>query len=1287
MVFQNNLLMGAAAATSGSTAFTVDNSVRMNSADSANFSRTSATPTNQKKWTYSTWLKRGNTDTRQTWGLSASSSGTSYFQFYGYPSTATGDDDRLYINVESDGTSGGTALLRTNGYYSDISAWYHFVVIYDSDNDIPTERMKLYINGKLEGNFGTYTDPADGSTGVINKGGISQYIGRQSGSSNYFDGYLAQCVFCDGQAYSPENFGEYDSYRVWRPKDPSGLTFGDNGFYLDFADSSDLGNDVSGNNNDFTANNLASADQVTDSPTNNFAVWNNRVYNASAVTFSEGNTKIISVNSGYPGVWTIIPSTILIPDTGKWCWKVTNVIANAYQAPGFIGNSLEGHWGDGNSTSVTAQDFVQYYIAAGELTKYVANSTSTESVTVGSTGTAGIECYIDNDNNTAKFYLGGTQLGSDVTGLNTMKYAFIQVYDANNRGIETDFGQYGFTRTDDSYEYLSTANLPEATVKEGRKYFYPITYEGNGKGQTVGDWEPVTESYSVANSAAFKKEDTCELDKTFSTTASSTTDGTLSVWFKQSSNFGTAGHHFLMANTAAGGPGDVVKIESDGDIQVWLNNQNDGHWTSGEEKLDIDRWHNLVVAFDLNNGTSGDRIDVYLDGVNITGNGTIVATFQNNIRFAQDSVPSTIGGRSDSSTASNYLFDGYMAEYCWCDGQVLDADDFGQIDTTTNNWVPKDVSGLTFGNNGFYLNFADKNDLGDDESGNTNDWTESGFDTTNGSNQYHDTPTRNFATFDPYQIGTTSTSVEDCMLHFTSSAGGTHEQAIRSTFQNPKTGKWYVEYEVFNVSGYPTVIPFISTEYNVQQANFDISGADFGIRISSDGAIMIVLNNIAEVIMYVTGLSYSTGDVVQIAIDCDNDQFWVGVNDTWNAELGGDPDSGGAGTYFPFSSIDGTLYNASSYASRDLSINFGQWQYFDATDLSETSAAKGFFRFTPPTGFKACNNDNMKDVDSYQTGFQWTKNRDSTDNHMIFDRVRGPYKDIHFNTGSAEVTNYNTLQRFLKQGHEIGEDVEVNSDQEGFIGWNWFIETTGSGTSNTTGSLNTTRTLVDANAGISVGLYDGNSTAGATVGHGLGKAPKMVIINEVSGAETPFVGHEGATIAGGAASWHYGIYMTSTAAPYDLSIYFNDTAPTSTVFSLGSHAISNESGSNYAYYAFAEIEGYSRFAHYVGNGTADGEYVFLGFRPAFIMIRCVSTSGNWVLYDTRRSRLNPVDDQLLINSTAAETTGSEEINIYSNGFKCITSDADINSSDARYAYAAFAEHPFGGESTTPILAR
>jgi len=1267
MVFQNNLLMGAAAATSGSSAFTVDYSCRFNDGDSAYLNRTFGTPTNQKKWTYSCWIKRGDIGNRSVWGLAASGA---YFQ-------VDQNENKFNPYVEHI-TTGSTASIITAGEYRDISAWYHLVVIYDSDNDVTTERFKFFINGKLEADNGTATYPNDGTTPAINKASTVHNIGRFTAGIMYWDGLMSQCVFCDGQAYSPENFGEYDSYGVWRPKDPSGLTFGDNGFYLDFADSSDLGNDVSGNNNDWTANNFTTADRVPDTPTDNYAVWNNRVYNSSAVTFSECNTKILAVNTGYPGDWTIIPSTFLIPPTGKWCFKITNVIANAYQAVGFMGNSLEGFWGDGHYTSITAQDYVQYYIAAGELTTEINGSASTQSVTVGSTGTAGIECYLDNDANTVKMYLGGSQLGSTVTGLNTMQYAFMQVYDANSRGVETDFGQYGFTRTDDSYNYLSTANLPEATVKEGRKYFYPITYEGNGKGQTVGDWQPVTDPFEVANSAAFKSEDTCELDRTFSSAASSNTDGTLSVWFKMAS-FSSSGNHFMMAENTSG---DIIKIEADGDIHVGINNQLDGYWLSDTELLDIDTWHHLVVALDLNNGTAGDRIDVYLDGVNITSEGTIGYTFQNTFKIAQNTIANTIGGRAGSSTATAYLFDGLMAEYCWCDGQVLDADDFGQIDTATNKWVPKDVSGLTFGNNGWYLNFADKNDLGDDESGNSEDWTESGFDTTNGSNQYHDTPTRQFATFDPYQIGTTSTSTEDCNLHFTSSASGTHEQAIRSTFQNPKTGKWYAEFEVFNVSGYPTIIPFISTEFNVQQANFALADADYGIRFEGNGELLIVLKNEAETSITVTGLSYSTGDVVQVAIDCDNDRFWVGVNDTWNAELGGDPDASGAGTYFPFSTIDGTLYNASSYASRDLTVNFGQWQYFDATDLSETSAAKGFFRFTPPSGFKACNDDNMKDIDSYQTGLQWTKNRDSTDNHMLFDRVRGPYVDMHPNASAGSTTNYNTLQRFLKQGHEVGEDVEVNTDQEGFVGWNWFFETTGAGTSNTDGSTNTTRTLVDTNAGMSVSLFPSNNGTAHTIGHGLGVKPKFYMVNKTGGFWTY---HEGTTISD---PEDYGNTLYSASNRTDATTLWNDTAPTSTVFTVGTSSDLNAGTTACLGIAFAEIVGFSRFSRYIGNGSADGEYVLCGFRPAFIIIHKVNGGGNnWIMYDSRRSRINPVEDQLIANTTAAETTGSEEIDIYSNGFKCLTGDDDINASGGEYTFCAWAEHPFGGESTTPILAR
>ena len=1258
MVFQNNLLMGAAAATSGSTAFTVDNSVRMNSADSANFSRTNQTPTDQKKWTYSTWLKRGNTGSRQTWGLSATSSGTSYLQYH---NGGSGSLDTLYINVESDGTSGGTALLRTNGDYSDISAWYHFVVIYDSDNDVTTERFKIFINGHLETENSTKTYPAEGSTGVINKGGITQLIGQQSGSSNYFDGYLAQCVFCDGQAYGPENFGEYDSYGVWRPKNPSTLTFGDNGFYLDFADSSDLGNDVSGNNNDFTANNLAAADQVVDTPTNNFPVINNKVLNSSAVTFSEGNTKIVAVNSGYPGDWGIWPSTILIPPTGKWCWKVTNVIANAYQAVGFIGDSIEGHWGDGNYNSIVGQDIVQYYIAAGELTTYINNSPSTQSVTAGSTGTAGIELYVDNDNGTSKVYLGGTQLGSTITGLNKMSYAFMQVYDANNRGLEVDFGQYEFTRTDTDYNYLSTANLPEATVKEGRKYFYPIEYTGNSEGQRVGDWQPITDPHEVSSSALFVDADNTYLNRT-PASAGNRRAFTFSFWFKRTV---TGTQQIIWSSTSD----FFFEFLATDQFKMFTNGS--GVYETNDLFQDVDQWHNFVMAFDSANSTASSRFKLYVDGVQITDWDTETAYTQNTDLDMTDDIEHKIGRYLTSTTLD---LDAYMAEVVLIDGSTLDADSFGQVDTTTNRWVPKDVSGLTFGTTGFYLNMADKNDLGDDESGNTNDWTENGFDTTNGSNQFHDTPTRNFATYNPYQMGLNSaTSNGNLFWKVTSGASG---YRCRSTFNNPKTGKWYAEFDCNTQSGsYPYIYIFIDLSDEV-----DTHTNTNGVYLSAAGYFQVNFEGSYYANTF-SSATYAAGDVISVAIDCDNDKLWIAKNDSWISELGGDPDSGGEGIYFPFSKLEGTLFNAQSHSSHGFFLNFGQWQYYADTDLSETSAAKGFFRYTPPTGFKACNNDNMKDIDSYQTGLQWTKNRDATDNHMLFDRVRGPYVDMHPNASSSDVTNINTLQRFLKQGHQIGKDVEVNTKDEEYIGWNWFMETTGNGTSNTAGSTNTTRTLVDTNAGVSISIFPSNNGSVHTIGHGLGKKPKWILVNKTGGFWTY---HEGTTITD---PEDYGVTLYGNYARTDATTLWNDTAPTTTLYTVGTSSDINAGTTQCLGIAFAEIEGFSRFERYVGNGSADGEYVFCGFRPALIIIKNVSASGNWVMYDTRRSRLNPVDDQLQANTTAAETTGSEEIDIYSNGFKCLTSDSDINSSDAEYIFCAWAENPFGGELTTPVPAR
>ena len=476
MVFNNNLLAGVGGQ-GGGEAFTVSKSVMLDDGDSANFSRTSATPTDQKKWTYSTWIKRGNLDTRQTWGLSASSSGTSYFQFYGYPSTATNDDNRLYINVESDGTAGGTGLLRTNGYYLDPHAWYHIVVMYDSDNATENQRFKLWVNGVEVTSFATNTIPAQGSTGVINKGGITQYIGRQAGSSNYGDVFIAEAVFCDGQAYEAADFGEYSSKGIWRPKDPSGLTFGDNGFYLDFADSSALGNDISGNNNDFTANNLAAGDQSTDTPTNNQCVLT-PIYKSSSLTLEEGNLKLESASNDY----FIAMSSMQIPSSGKWVMEWDIAAADTY--PASMNFYIIGviQVGNNNTLSGAASGYF-LNIGTGEIVK-------NNSVVVDTGGPINgtIRVEYDADNDTIEFFDDGTEVFPASTGAsNTVG---LTGQDCLHFGIGcyktavARFSNLSGTPTT-GFKELSSANLSTPTITDGSKFFQPVLYTGNGSARNI----------------------------------------------------------------------------------------------------------------------------------------------------------------------------------------------------------------------------------------------------------------------------------------------------------------------------------------------------------------------------------------------------------------------------------------------------------------------------------------------------------------------------------------------------------------------------------------------------------------------------------------------------------------------------------------------------------------------------------------------------------------------------------------------------------------------------------
>jgi len=296
------ILPGNVASATASTTYDVDNSCRFNRASSESLERTPGSAGNRRTFTFSCWFKLGN----------LASSQSDYYQLFG-GFNGTGNDglwisdsDKLYIYLDS-----GERRI-TNQVIRDPSAWYNAVLAIDTTQGTAANRIKLYLNGSEITSFSTNSDPTLNYDSGVNDTSL-QNIGERV-NDDYLDGYIAEAVLIDGQQLTPTSFGEFDSDSptIWKPIDVSGLTFGTNGFYLDFEDSSALGNDVSGNDNDFTVNNLAATDQASDSPTNNFATLNPLVPE-SIGTFSEGNCKNVSSSSTNFGA----VSTFGV-SSGKW---------------------------------------------------------------------------------------------------------------------------------------------------------------------------------------------------------------------------------------------------------------------------------------------------------------------------------------------------------------------------------------------------------------------------------------------------------------------------------------------------------------------------------------------------------------------------------------------------------------------------------------------------------------------------------------------------------------------------------------------------------------------------------------------------------------------------------------------------------------------------------------------------------------------------------------------------------------------------------------------------------
>ena len=305
-----------------------------------------------------------------------------------------------------------------------------------------------------------------------------------------------------------------------------------------------------------------------------------------------------------------------------------------------------------------------------------------------------------------------------------------------------------------------------------------------------------------------------------------------------------------------------------------------------------------------------------------------------------------------------------------------------------------------------------------------------------------------------------------------------------------------------------------------------------------------------------------------------------------------------------------------------------------------------------------------------QPDLLWTKSRSSAAYHYIQNSVVGVNKALYSNTTDSEYTLTTTTTALNTNGFSFnGPESGLNASAATYVGWQWKA-----GTSTVTNGVGTISSQVNANttAGFSVVTYTGTG-ANATVGHGLGVAPGMVIIKSRNSAVFNWVVyHSGLTSAA------YYVSLNQTIAQSSYPTAFNSTAPTSTVFSIGTDFSINQSTSTYVAYCWAPVAGYSAFGSYTGNGSADGPFIYTGFRPRFVMIKETGSTGNWNMIDTSRSTYNTTNATLLANDSLAELSGvaQESIDILSNGFKIrYAGSGDTNTSGSGYIYAAFAENP------------
>jgi hypothetical protein len=654
-----------------------------------------------------------------------------------------------------------------------------------------------------------------------------------------------------------------------------------------------------------------------------------------------------------------------------------------------------------------------------------------------------------------------------------------------------------------------------------------------------------------------------------------------------------------------------------------------------------------------------------VNGTQVTTFGTATYPAQNYNSDYNNTTAHNIASRTDDGVPPVSTFDGYITEFNLIDGQALTPSSFGSTSATTGVWQPKKYAG-SYGTNGFYLPFTDNSalttssnvGLGKDFSGNGNYWATNNISITAGStyDSMTDVPTltsataANFAVLNPLSKGTNAV-IDSGNLNYSRTASS--NVGVFSTI-GMTSGKYYAEHTAESSD----VMCGLSSNQNGAIGYVGDTASGWGYYSISGQKYN---NNVN--LAY--GASYTTNDIIGIAFDRDNGTLTFYKNGT------------SQGTAFT-GLTSGEYFFAAGNGGLSLgTFNFGQRP----------------FAYTPPTGFVALNTFNLPtptigatastqankyfDATTYtgtgatatitnsggmQPDFVWAKSRSNAYDHGLQDSVRGVTKDLNSNNTDAEETRASSITAFVSNGFTTGSDVIYNGSGSTYVAWQWRASNA-TAVSNTSGSI-TSSVSANTSAGFSVVTYTGTGS-NATVGHGLGVAPKMIILKKRSASDFWVVWQN-------ALSGTEYLLLNSINAKATATTYWNSTTPSSTVFSLGSDSRPNGSGATYVAYCFSEVDGYSKMGTYTGTSTDDGTFTYTGFKPAYIIRKRIDSTSDWWVVDDARSPNNQVTARLYPNVSDAE--GGDAIDFLSNGFKQRANGA-ANTSGATYIYMAFAETP------------